>query len=405
MKSSQQSVLPDIPNTAVWNGEEGAGAPIDLVPLIGSFAQRWPLMLLALVAGGAIAYGLSFLKTPQFQSRAVFLPPQQHATMSDNPLAALMSSTNTGTLYPGLLQSDSVLDQVLHTLKLEQVYKATDIERARKALLNHTKISSNTAGFYTVAVDDPDPSRAKAIADVYLQALTDINTRLAVDEANQERVVYERELRDAKDQLESAEENLAKAQEASGVVSPQSQTLAGLTAINQLRAEITQRQVDLAALLKAETEESPAVVRLKAQIGALQAELQSMEKGAGGGAGAGLSAARAPQVNLEFMRLQREVLYQQTLFEILTKQFEATQLQANEPGIQVVDYPELPLRKDSPRRLYWAIGGALLAFIAAVVMIFVQDRYRVMQEDPERRQDLSRLAEAVRRPSWKLVRR
>ena len=74
---------------------------------------------------------------------------------------------------------------------------------------------------------------------------------------------------------------------------------------------------------------------------------------------------------------------------------------ARPDGRCLLDYPELPLRKAFPRRLYWAIGGALLAVFAAVVMIFVQDRYRVMQDDPERREDLSKLAEAVRRPSWR----
>jgi uncharacterized protein involved in exopolysaccharide biosynthesis len=404
MKPSRETVLPELPNTAVWNSEEGAGPPIELLPLVRSFAARWPLLLLAVFAGGAIAYGLSFLKTPEYESSAVFLPPQQQAAMSENPFGALLGKSNTGTEYPGLLKSNSVVDQVLHALDLERAYNAKDIERARKILRSQTNISTDTAGFYTVAVDDKDPARAKAIADMYLQALTQINARLSLDQANQERMIYERQLRDAKDQLEKAEENLAKEQESSGVVSAQTQTQAGLVAINQLRTEITQREVELAVLAKQQTEESPAVVRLRAQIAALQAELQSMEKGSGGGAGAGLSAARAPEANLRYLRLQREVLYQQTLFEILTKQFESTQLQANAPGVQVVDYPEMPLRKASPRRLFWAIGGALLALLVTVAMIFVEDRYRVLQEDPERRQDLAALADAVKRPRWGMMR-
>lgn len=402
MKSPSETVLPELPNTAVWNSEEGPGPPIYLVPLVRSFVARWPLLLLALFVSGAIAYGVSYLKTPEYQSSVVFLPPQQRATTLDSPFAGLLGKAETGTEYPGLLKSNSVVDGVLHSLDLERVYKARDIEQARKILLSHTKVSSDTAGFYTVAVDDKDPARAKAIADAYLEAFAQTNARMALERANQERMIYERELRDAKDQLEKAEENLAKEQESSGVVSAPAQTQAGLIAINQLRAEITQREVELAALRKQQTEESPAVVRLRAQIGALQAELQSMEKGSGGGAGAGLSAARAPQANLEYLRLQREVLYQQTLFEILTKQFESTQLQANLPGVQVVDYPEMPLRKWSPVRLIWALVGGFLGLMAAIMLIFVEDRYRVLQNDPARKEDLSTLANAVRRPSWKL---
>lgn len=404
MKSPSQSVLPQVPDTAVWNSEEGAGERIDLMALARSFVARWPLLLLAVVGGGVLFYALSFLVTPEYESSAVFLPPTNRPVMSDNPLAALMMGTpNTGTLYPGLLKSNSVVDAVLHDLDLEKVYKARDIERARAILRRHTHVSSDAAGFYTVAVDDPDPSRAKAIADKYMEALTQINARLAVDQANQERMIYEHELADAKDDLEKAEAALARMEESSGVVSAQTQTLAGLAAINQLRAQITAYQVQLAALRQAETEQAPAVVKMQAQIGALQAELQTMEKGNGGGAGAGLSAARAPQVNLEFLHLQQEVRYQQSLYDILAKQFESAQLEAiSTPGAQVVDYPELPLRKATPRRKLWALVGAGLGFFAVTFVVFLEDRYRVMRDDPERRQELTTLVEAARRPSWRL---
>jgi capsule polysaccharide export protein KpsE/RkpR len=400
MKQSSESVLPELPNTAVWNTEQGAGAPIDLLALLRSFVARWPLLLLAMVGGAVLGYGLSYLMTPVYQSSAVFLPPQQRAPMSDNPLAALFSTPNSGVLYPGLLKSDSVVDSVLHALDLQQVYGSRDLDEARATLRKNTTISSDTAGFYTLAVRDRSRERAKAIADKYMQALAAINSRLAVDEAKQQRSVYEHELLDAKNQLGEAEEALAAMQRSSGVVSAQSQTQAGLAAINQLRAQITGLQVQLAALRQAQTDASPAVVRMRAEIDQLQTELGSMERGSGGGAGAGLTAAQAPQANLEFMRLQREVLYQQSLYEILVKQFESTQLEAiATPGVQIVDFPELSLKKAAPVRRIWAVAGGLLAEVAAVFLIFVQDRYRVMRADPLRAREMSSLAEAIRKPT------
>jgi capsule polysaccharide export protein KpsE/RkpR len=323
--------------------------------------------------------------------------------MSDNPLAALWSTPNTGALYPGLLKSNSVVDMVLKNLDLQKVYGAKDIEKTRTILRNHMTVSSDTAGFYTLAVTDRDPTRAKAIVSQFMEGLAQINVRLALDEARQERIVYEHELSDAKDQLGKAEEDLAAMQTASGVVSAQSQTQAGLAAINQLRAQITAYEVDLAAMLKAETEEAPSVVKLRAQIEALQAELQSMEKGRQGEAGAGLSAARAPEANLEFLRLQREVQYRQALYEIVTKQFESTQLQAiSTPGAQVVDYPEQPLRKAKPLRSLWALGGAAGCFVFALITIFIEDRYRVIQRDPSRHAQLVALSDAAKHPGLRI---
>lgn len=403
MSSPPKTVFPRVPETEVWNTEEGAGQPILVLPLLRGYVARWPLLILSLLGGGVLFYALSFLATPQFESTAVFLPPSNRPSMSENPLAALWSTPNTGALYPGLLKSNSVVDKVLKSLDLERVYRVNDIEKARIVLHRHTTVTSDAAGFYTLAVTDPDPQRAKAIATAYMDALGETNSRLALDQAKQERMVFEHELSDAKDQLEKAAEALAAMEKSSGVVSAQTQTLAGLAAINQLRADITARQVQLAALRKAETEEAPAVVKLKAQVDALQAELTSMEKGNGGGAGAGLSAARAPEALLDFMRLQREVQYRQALYEILTKQFESTQMEAiSTPGVQIVDTPEVPLRKATPRRTLWALAGAVLCFLCAVFFIFIEDRYRVLRADPERNAELTALSKAAKRPGLRI---
>jgi capsule polysaccharide export protein KpsE/RkpR len=379
------------------------GPEIDLVPLLRSYLARWPLLFLSLFVGTALFYGLSYLMTPEYESTAVFLPPSNRSAMSDNPLAALWSTPNTGALYPGLLKSNSVVDVVLRDLNLDKQFKARDHEDARDILRKHTTVTNDTAGFYTLAVRDRDRLRAKEIADKYMEALAAVNKRLAVDQAAQEQSVYEQQLLDAKNSLEKAAEALAEMQESSGVVSPQSQTQAGMAAINELRAEITQRQVDLAAMRKQQTDESPSVVRMQAQIDALEAELATMERGKGGGAGAGLSAAQAPEANLEFMRLQRDVMYQQSLYEILTKQFESAQLQAiSTPGVQIVDYPELPLRKATPRRAIWALVGGVLAFLGITAVIFMEDRYRVLKEDPKRRGDMAALANALKKPGWRV---
>jgi len=403
MSSQSKSVFPQVPETPVWNTEEGAGQPLELLPLLRSYIARWPVLLISLVCGGVLCYAASFLVTPEYESSAVFLPPNTRPTMSDNPLAALWSSPNTGALYPGLLKSNSVVDMVLNALDLEKVYHAKNLEQARKILRSHTTVTSDVAGFYTLAVTDPNPARAKAIVTQYMDGLAQINNRLALDQAQQERMVYEHELSHAKDELGKAEENLAQMQKSSGVVSAQTQTQAGLASINQLRAQITGLDVQLAALRKVETDQAPAVVRLQAQIGALKAQLVSMEKGEASEAGAGLPAALAPEANLEFMRLQREVQYRQSLWEIMTKQFESSQLQAiSTPGVQIVDYPELALEKAKPVRKLWALVGAAVSFIGTLIFIFIEDRYRVIRKDPARHAELVALSDAAKRPGWRL---
>ncbi|HZL26050.1 MAG TPA: GNVR domain-containing protein [Acidobacteriaceae bacterium] len=384
----------------VW--DESPAPPIDLLPVAQSVIRRWPFLLGSLVCGFVLAYAASFLVKPRFEATAVFLPPTQHNALLDNPLAALWTPAKSD-LYPGLLASNSVVDDVIDQLDLEKVFRAKDREDARTILRRNTAVSSDIAGFYTIGVFDTDAGRAKAIADAYLNALARVDTRLAVDQAMQQSAVYEQQLQHEKSGLDKAEVDLKQAQEAQGIVSPQSQTQSGLSAIEQLRAQINNDEVSLSALRQGETENAPDVVRLRSQIATLTAQKQRMENGAGGGAGAGISAAQAPQVNLDFARLQREVQFHQAMFELLTRQFESARLQqtASAPGVQVVDYPETPLRKATPRRRMYALAGACLGFFLALVAVFIGDRYRVLRADPERSSMLRTLHQSATEPTWR----
>ena len=396
-----EPLLPPLPEGDVWNTSPGSS--IDLLSLAHSYVSRWPLFLLSVVVGAALAYVASFAVRPMFEAQAVFLPPPQHMNLSDNPLAALWNTGMSGGTFPGLIQSRSVEDSVIKGLQLQAIYKARDLDAARATLAGNTNVGSDSAGFYTLRVRDRDPQLAQQIAAAYLAALVDVNNRLAVDSATQQEIVFERELGREKDALGAAQEKLAQAQLASGVISPQSQTQEGLTAIDQLRVQIQAREVELSALRQSETDQAPDVRRLVSQIGTLKAQLGEMEKSSNGGAGAGLSARRAPMVNLEFQRLMRDVQYHQSLYDIVTRQFETANVQARTTtnAVQVVDYPEVPLHKATPKRRLWVIAGAGLSFFLAVISVFIADRGRVLAENPARYERMLAVRRAARQPLWR----
>jgi uncharacterized protein involved in exopolysaccharide biosynthesis len=95
------------------------------------------------------------------------------------------------------------------------------------------------------------------------------------------------------------------------------------------------------------------------------------------------------------------VKYHQTLFDVMAKQYETAKMQESSaaPGVQIVDFPEVPLHKTWPSRLLFAIAGGVLGVFAALGTIFVNNRLRVLRADPERAADLQSLTEAFTRPS------
>ena len=381
----------------VWEDQDAAGKPIDLMVVLAAFLRRGPFIAAMGVGGGVLALAVAFLLTPKFSSKAVFLPPAEHVSALENPLTALIKTPST-SIYSGLLLSDTVLGDVVEHSNLVKVFESKDNPDARVALRRITQVTTDTSGFVSIEVTHRDPKVAQQIAANFLAALARLNDRMSISAAAQQRRVYQSELQHEKDELENAEVDLEKAQEASGVVLPQSQTQAGLLAIDALRAEIRTQQVRLTGLMQAQTERAPDVVRLRSQIEALETQLHRLESGTQGTQGGALTASKAPEVNLEFVRLEREVKYHQTLFDVMAKQFENAKMEETSaaPGVQVVDYPEVPVRKSWPSRALFGLAGGFLGVLVSLVLIVMKKKLTQLKTDARGLDTL-----AILRDAWK----
>jgi tyrosine-protein kinase Etk/Wzc len=401
MKAGNTKNMSEAP--PVWDETELAGKQIDLLTTVHGVAQHWPFIGLMAAGGGIFALLIALILTPQFTSKAVFLPPQQQLPANDLAIAASILKPSTTVPYSGLLTSQTVLSDVVEHSGLQRIFKSRDAQDARVALRRITAVTTDTSGFVSIEVTHKDPKLAQQIANNYLAALARLNDRMAESAAAQQRRFFEGELEHEKDELENAEVALKKVQEESGVVLPTSQTLAGLSSIDSVRAQIRLEQVRLAALLQSQTDQSPQVMTTRSQIDALEAQLRGLEAGSKNSAGESLTASRAPEVNLEFVRLEREVKYHQVLFDALAKQFENARLEesSSAPGVQIVDYPELPIRKSWPPRLIFTLAGGFLGFLLALVMIFAKNRLAVLGQNPEKMNSLRALRKAVAHPEMK----
>ena len=63
----------------------------------------------------------------------------------------------------------------------------------------------------TIEVDDKDPNRATDLANAYVQELSRLTGSLAITEAEQRRVFFEKQLKQAQAELKTAELSLAQA--------------------------------------------------------------------------------------------------------------------------------------------------------------------------------------------------
>jgi tyrosine-protein kinase Etk/Wzc len=314
--------------------------------------------LAGLVLGGIAAYNIR----PKYDAVVRFLPPEQKSSLSALSLVSGSgSSTGQGDHYLGLVKSRTVADDVIARQHLVDYFHAKKLSQARIRLDAISKIVTDKNQFITVTVRAAEPETAMNIANEYVDALYRLNHSIALAEAEHRWEYYEAPLEEEKNKLAAAEEDLKRAQQQTGMMFPEAQVHSGIAAVIELRQSIASSEAQLAALQTGTTDQNPDVVRLKSEIASLNAEKARLEQEAGGAQASFTANPRMPELTLEIERKVREVKFHETLFEVLSKQYENARVdESYSPPIEVVDRAVLPDQKSWPPHMILMLLGLLL---------------------------------------------
>jgi tyrosine-protein kinase Etk/Wzc len=397
-------------DTTADPGRQARGDELNVLDLMIVVAKRWKLVVFFSLAVAVLAAIYSLLVTPVYTGTARILPPQQAQSAVASvlgQLGALAGAAGGGIggrqpneMYVTMLKSRTVADRLIEQFKLEEVFQSQFGQDARLALAGATKIESGARdAIITIDYNDSDPKRAAAVANAYVAELHRLTQTLAVSEASQRRLFFEKQIKQAKEELSTAEVALKKMQEETGLIKLEEQGRVIIESIAQLRAQIVAREVQVSAMRTFATEQNPEYLRLREELNGLRRELAKAER-AGGRTEADLfiPTDRVPTIGLEYVRRLRDVKYQETLFELLAKQYELARIDESKDSgvVQVLDSAVVPERRTSPRRrlivmvsfFAAALGGVLLAFALEVIE---RDR-----SDPLQRERWQRLRSFLR---------
>jgi len=377
-----------------------------LFDLLLVIARRKRLILGMAAAGAAIGAAVAFLLPPQFTSTTVIMPPAQQQSAASSllgqlgPIAGLagrdLGIKNPADLYVGILTGRTIADNLIRTFDLRTLYHVKTMVEARKRLAALSSISVGKDSLIKISVDDRDPRRSAALSNAYVDELYKQTSRLALTESGQRRLFFEQQVASEKSALADAEAALKTTQEKTGVIQVSSQVEAVIRSIAQVRAEIAGREVALQSLKSAATDRNPEVVRQGTELSALRAQLAKLEANAGKSRPGDLAipASQVPQAGLEYTRALRELKYHETLFELLSKQYEVARIDEakDAPILQVVDTAIPPERKSWPPRTLLTVAGGIGCGLFGCLIAFAGAR---LQNDAE-----AEKLRALRRAIW-----
>jgi tyrosine-protein kinase Etk/Wzc len=377
---------------------------MDLVLVIAKH-NRFIIKLTVLVAVLSVIYAL---RQPNiYSAKTVILPPQQAqsaASMLLGQLGGLASlaggavGKGPNDLFIGMLNSHRLADQMIARFKLQQKFNAKTMEGARGALAAATVIKTAKDGFISIEYFDTDPKFAARMANAYVEELDKLNNILAVTEASRKRLFFETQLKGVRANLDAAENALKQTQERTGLIQPEQQAGTLISAVGNLRAQIAAKEVELSAMSAFATPQNPDYRQIQQVIVGLRAQLTKLEA-TSAGRDIKVPTGKLPETGLEFLRKTRDFKYQETLFELLSKQFEIAKIEEAKDAalIQVVDKALVPEQRAKPKRLLIVILATLMAFFIGVLLAFVREASERARLDPASAERMNLLRRYIRR--------
>jgi len=348
-------------------------------------------LLRALIGGLVVATVIALLLPKSYQSTADLMPPDQSSGMGASLISALSSSgglsgavggglasiaqsalgiQTTGDLFVGILNSDTVQDDLIRKFHLMDVYGTKYIEDTRKALSKHTDISVDSkSGIISITVTDHDPKRAAAMTQEYVRELNWLVTNLNTSSAHRERVFLDQRLKQVKTKLEDAEKQFSQFASEKGAIDIKEQGKAMVEAAATLQGELIAAEAQLKSLRQIYTGNNVNVRSLQAQVTELREQLQKI-----GGKGANEKSSaeelypslrELPLLGVKYADLMRQLKVQEAIFEILTQEDELAKVQEakDTPSVKVLDPPLVPDHQSFPSLPIAMVLGTTLGLV------------------------------------------
>jgi capsule polysaccharide export protein KpsE/RkpR len=347
-----------------------------------------------------------FLIPKRFESTVSLMPPKDSMSDSSLMLAAVagkaapglgamagsvLGAKSTGALFVELMRSRTVQDQIVDKLNLQKVYWTRYKQDARKQLNARTDVSEDRkSGVISLVVTDGDPQRAHDIAQSYVEALDRLVSQVSTSSARRERMFIEQRLISVKADLEDAEKQFSAFASQNTALDIKEQTRAMVESAAVLQGQVMAAQSELQSLEQIYTPNNVRVRALRARTDELKRQLIQL-----GGSDSSLvpeatsssselypSIRKLPLLGVQWADLYRRMKVQETVFDLLTQQYEMARIQeAKEiPTVNVIDPANVPEKKSYPPRLLIIV--VLTTLSLAITSIFIVGSARWQEKDP-----------------------
>src|SRR5580704_1495441 len=366
----------------------------------------------SLVWGFVVSLVVVLLLPKGYEATAKLMPPEtgsgngaalmaalatRGAGMLGSLAGELMGVKGNGPVFVEILESRTVADRLIDEFQLSHEYKTTKIEYTRKVLEAHTKIGEDRkSGVLTITVTDHSPRQVAAMAQAYVSELDRLVAQVSTSSARRERIFLEERLTAVKQDLNGAAKKFSEFASKNTAIDIPAQGKAMVEAAAALQGQLIAAESELRGLEAIYTDQNVRVRSIRARVSELRTQLGKMG-GDSGTAGALSSKSdpslypsirQLPLLGVTYADLYRQTKIEETVFELLTQQYELAKVQeAKEiPSVKILDTAVVPTKKSFPHRLSLITAGTAFAILVVCAWLFAKRRWQVIDpQDPQKK--------------------
>ncbi|NLI15877.1 MAG: hypothetical protein GX409_06290 [candidate division Zixibacteria bacterium] len=360
--------------------------------IIAVFIKWRRLLAVSFLAAAIFTFIVSLFLPNWYASKALLFQPQQESgglglssllgsglsgLMSGGSRMALPTFATPSDIYASVLKSRKVAEMVIAKHNLISYYGTKTMEKTVNEFSGHLDVKVDPNGMINVSFEDKDPRHAAAITETLIDVLNKVNSEASASQAGATRKFIEERLEQAKSDLVKAENDYRDFQQKNKAISLDEQMKAVIGSLAELRGQQALAEIELGVLRRTFLPGHTSIKQQEAKIDEIKKQINLLEEGSPDSIKEALSipVAAAPNLGLELVRLTRELKIQETIFELLTQQYEQAKIQEKKdtPSIQTLDSPSIPEKKSRPRRTVLALMAGILSMLMSTVAVFFQE--------------------------------
>ncbi|NOY84267.1 MAG: hypothetical protein GXO96_05530 [Nitrospirae bacterium] len=391
---------------------------IDLLTLWKILLKRRRFLFLTVGAVFIFSVIFSFSLPNVYQATTSLLQPQE-TSAAEKLIASQIPSGLVGLAggalgmksqtnrWMGILNSRTVFDQIITRFDLQTVYDKETVTETRLQLEKAVHFQKSREGILSISLEDQDPERAAAMANAFVEVLDKINREIVMTSGGRTRAFIEGRLEEAKTALEQSEEALKVFQEKNGAVKLDAQSEAMIDAMGAIQGKLLSKEVALKTLLSYATPQNPQVTLLKTEITELKRALLTLERGndktENTSNGLFIPTNRLPDLGLQYLRLLRDVKIDETLYGLLTEQYEIARIQEAKDSstVQVLDFAIIPEKPVKPKKQLIVISATMLAGLLAFFGIFFLEYLETAKINAQTKEQFEKTKIDLIRKKWR----